>query len=246
MRLLVSIHDVAPGFLADVQELWHICRSLELVPALLVVPHWHGQTPLEACPNTIEWTRWCQRAGADILLHGERHDEVGLPRGVGEWMHAIGRTDSEGEFLTLGATAARMRIDRGLETLRRLHLDAVGFVPPAWLARDDLRYAVRDAGLPLTEDASAVWLTRRNIRLTSPVIRWSARAAWRAEASAMLADWRTRVTADPLLRVALHPRDLHHRTTRDSLLRTLTQCRRLRLPTTYAMVVRHGELGYAA
>jgi hypothetical protein len=131
-RLLVSIHDVSPALEAPVRALWDLCQSLGITPALLVVPDWHGEWPLEQYPRFVAWLRACEQAGAEIILHGERHDEVGSPRRWGDEARAFLRTKREGEFLTLtrdapaahGARSARC----GLSTF------AGGFIPRHWRA----------------------------------------------------------------------------------------------------------------
>jgi predicted deacetylase len=247
MQLLVSIHDVAPPFAAEVDALYRLCLGFGITPALLVVPNWHGDAPLTASPALQAWLRARADEGANVLLHGERHDEEGSARQLRDWMRAVGRTDREGEFLTLGAVDALARVTRGMRALRASGLDPVGFVPPAWLARPAHRRAVRDAGLPITEDAQHVWLTRRDVGLAAPVIRWSARTLLRAGASCMVALVRDRVPPrSRLLRIALHPRDVHSPATRDSVERTLERCCRERRPVSYAQLALQDNLGSAA
>ncbi|MFI5236231.1 MAG: DUF2334 domain-containing protein, partial [Gemmatimonadales bacterium] len=78
MTLLISIHDVTPAFQAEVEALEAMCTAIGVAPALLVVPDWHGQWPLERHPAFVRWLRERADAGAEIILHGERHDESGL------------------------------------------------------------------------------------------------------------------------------------------------------------------------
>lgn len=245
MRLLVSIHDVAPPFLGEVQELWALCQSLDICPGLLVVPNWHGAHPVEEHRATVNWVQTGVQRGASVLLHGDRHDEVGLRRSASDHLVAAGRTAREGEFLTLDAAGAYQRIAVGVATLRALRLDPVGFVPPAWLARREHRRAVRQAGLALTEDAGAIWLVRRDVRVTSPTIRWSARTAWRARVSAWVAAARATRRAS-LLRVALHPTDLHARVTAASVRRILPLLAEAATPLTYSALACEDDLGCAA
>nr|MCU0622600.1 DUF2334 domain-containing protein [Gemmatimonadaceae bacterium] len=84
MRLLVSIHDVTPALRAECETLWAMCRAQGVTPALLVVPNWHGRSPLADDPPFIDWLHARVADGAEIFLHGERHDEVGLPRRLGD------------------------------------------------------------------------------------------------------------------------------------------------------------------
>jgi uncharacterized protein len=124
--LLVSIHDVTPAHEAAVRELWELCGRFGIVPALLVVPDWHGRWPLESYPAYVAWLQARVRDGAEIILHGERHDEAGLPRTFGDSLRAVGRTAHEGEFLTLDEAQAGERITRGQRRLGVLGLDPAG------------------------------------------------------------------------------------------------------------------------
>ncbi len=209
--LLVSIHDVTPAFERSVYALWSICQSVGIMPALLVVPEWHGEWALERHTRFMTWMRARARDGAEIILHGERHDEVGSVRGWRDAVRASGRTAREGEFLTLDYDAARARIDRGIARLTRLDLAPTGFIPPAWLAREATHEAARDAGLRFSEDASSVRMHTVHRRVAAPALRWSARSTMRAVGSRVVADWRWRAWYHaPLLRLALHPQDLSH------------------------------------
>jgi uncharacterized protein len=220
--LLVSIHDVTPAREAQVMGLWDLCAHRGVVPALLVVPDWHGEWPLEAHPRFISWILARVRDGAEVVLHGERHDEVGLPRHLMDHWRAWGRTDREGEFLTLDDSAARERVTRGLQRLRELGLEATGFVPPAWLAREGAYQAAAAAGLQFTEDARQVRLLPSGRQVPSPVVRWSARTPIRAWGSVAVAGARSLVQLRARCpRIALHPSDLDRSAIVRSIGRTL-------------------------
>ncbi len=222
MRLLVSIHDVTPALADGVERLWDLCAARGVRPALLVVPDWHGEWPLEHHPAFVGWLRARAATGAEIVLHGERHDEVGLPRTLGDTLRALGRTAGEGEFLTLDEPAARERIVRGRARLHALGLEPVGFVPPAWLAREGGHRAVGATGLGFSEDDRTIHLFPSGRRLASPVVRWSARTAVRAWGSVAVAWVRWALQGRATLpRIALHPQDLRHRATAASLGPTL-------------------------
>jgi predicted deacetylase len=209
MNILVSIHDVSPAFADGIFALWNLCASHGVTPALLVVPEWHGQWPVEANRAFAAWLRDCADRGAEILLHGERHDEDGLPRGWRDELRAAGRTAREGECLTLRGAAARAHVERGLTRLRALGLNPVGFVPPAWLAREDTHNAVAALGLRVSEDTAVVRVHHRQVRIAAPAIRWSSRSAVRALGSVLVARWRWHtLRRTPLVRLTLHPQDL--------------------------------------
>ena len=233
--LLVSIHDVSPAQAEAVSRLWRICSERGVIPALLVVPNWHGAWPLEAHPAFVEWIRGGASNGAEILLHGERHDEVGLPRGPRDEWRAWGRTAGEAEFLTLDGAAAHVRVTRGLERLRKLGLDPTGFVPPAWLARETTYQAAADAGLRFSEDDRSVRLLPSKQRIPSPVLRWSTRTTARAWGSVAVARARSLLQRRARVpRIALHPADLAHAATARSLVRTLERWLTWHRPGRYA------------
>jgi predicted deacetylase len=224
--LLVSIHDVAPPLERRVQELWELCRVRGIVPALLVVPNWHGDAPLEGAPDFTRWVRACADQGAEVFLHGERHDEEGLPRRWLDTWRAWGRTAREGEFVTLDEARAAERIERGVGRLRKLGLDPIGFVPPAWLARPACWRVVGRAGLRFSEDAQSVRVHMRDnvTRIPSPAVRWSGRTALRAYGSVAVAATRWRAQRGAThVRIALHPGDLAHPRTARSVATALDQ-----------------------
>jgi predicted deacetylase len=209
--LLVSIHDVTPAHAAAIGRLWSLCAARKVRPALLVVPNWHGEWLLDRYPHFVEWLHARAAEGAEIVLHGERHDEVGLSRRFADQWRAWGKTDREGEFLTLDVAAARERLTRGLDLLRRLGFEPTGFVPPAWLAREATYRAAAAAGLGFSEDDSSIRLLSVSRRLRSPVVRWSSRTRARAWGSVRVARARYLVQRGARYpRIALHPGDLDH------------------------------------
>ncbi|HET6797909.1 MAG TPA: polysaccharide deacetylase family protein [Gemmatimonadales bacterium] len=233
--LLVSIHDVSPAGAQPIARLWNICVEHGVVPALLVVPNWHGGWPLESHPEFVRWIRARRDEGAEIVLHGERHDEVGLRRRPIDHWRAWGKTDREAEFLTLDFAAARDRLHRGLDRLRQLDLDPLGFVPPAWLARESTHQAVASVGLSFSEDDRSVRLHRSEMRLRSPVVRWSARTAARTWGSVAVAATRARFQSGAQLpRIALHPDDLGRPAIQRSISRALEHWLTRHAPGRYA------------
>jgi predicted deacetylase len=239
LALLVSIHDVTPALAPRVEALWTFCHERGVTPALLVVPNWHGAWPLADYPEFVRWVRERADDGAEIFLHGERHDEVGLPRSLGDSWRAFNKTAREGEFLTLEGPAARERIDRGLALFARLGLSPIGFVPPAWLARDSCYAMARDAGLHFAEHDTAIAILPRGAWIPSPVVRWSGRTPFRARASSVVADarWRTQRRAK-VVRIAFHPSDLDHPASARSTARTLERWLGDRSPARYADLAR--------
>jgi uncharacterized protein len=225
---------VTPALSPRVEALWALCAARGVTPALLVVPNWHGDWPLERYPDFVQWIRTRVNDGAEVFLHGERHDEVGSPRGWRDQWRAFNKTAREGEFLTLEPTAARERVERGLALFARLGLDPIGFVPPAWLARDSCVGVIGALGLRYFEDDATITNCASQTRYPSPVVRWSARTPMRARGSALVAAgrWRTQRRA-PYVRIARHPSDLESPITERSVVSALDRWTASRRPTSY-------------
>ncbi len=230
---------MTPALAPRVETLWALCAARGVTPALLVVPNWHGDWPLERYPDFMQWIQARVQDGADIFLHGERHDEVGLPRGWRDQWRAFGKTAREGEFLTLDPPAARERVERGLALFARLGLKPVGFVPPAWLARDSCVGVIGDLGLSYYEDDASITDLENHSRFLSPVVRWSARTPLRARGSVAVAEWRWRAQrAARYVRIALHPGDLQSPITTRSVERSLDRWVASRRPIRYQEIAR--------
>ncbi len=209
-QLLVSIHDVTPAHDGRIERILDLLAEFGVRRyALLVVPNWPGGWPLDSHPEFVESLRRQQAAGAEIFLHGVRHDEEGLKRSLVQQLRAAGRTNREGEFLILSPTEAARRIDLGLEMLRTCGLDPVGFVAPSWLpGRDGLRI-LRERNLGITEGVFAILDTNSGRRLFVPALGWSTQRPWRSVACAVIANVRLRIEAyRPIVRVAIHPPDI--------------------------------------
>jgi predicted deacetylase len=215
VSLLVSIHDVTPALETNVLRLWELCAARGLSPALLVVPDWQGEWPLRRHPRFVRWLLDRAAAGAEIVLHGERH--------------------RSGEFRELDLAAAGQRIDRGLRSLRALGLAPAGFVPPGWRARNATHIAARDAGLGFSEDARSIRLFPSGRRVASPAVRWSARTAVRAWGSVAVARGRWMLQRRSRFpRIAFHPQDYAHPGTTRDLPATLDRWLGRHSPISYA------------
>ncbi len=242
MSVLLSIHDVTPAWKEQVETLWSLCRERGATPALLVVPNWHGAWPLREHSRYVNWVRERAAEGAEIFLHGERHDEVGLTRSWRDAQRAFGKTNREGEFLTLDHDAAAERIGRGVALFDELGLEPIGFVPPAWLCRRGTHTACAERGLRILEDDAAIYLTSNEQRIASHVLRWSGRTDFRARGSAVQAAWRWRTQQhEPHFRIALHPLDLEHQITRQSVIDELDRWLAARPARPYADLLRAPE-----
>ncbi len=222
-RLVVAIHDVTPAHNERLEILYRLLDDLDVGQfALFVVPDWHGEWPLTDHPAFLTRLRTLARQGAEIVLHGYRHDEMGSRRGRVDHVRAFGRTAREAEFLSLAPDEATRRIRKGLEMLRRSGLEPIGFVPPAWLSRRELHTVASRFGFAFTEDDRHVYWLTENRRTRAPVIRWSTRRRWRATAGVAIAACRIPLERRyRVRRVALHPTDFDVAAVAKSCRRTL-------------------------
>jgi predicted deacetylase len=234
--LLVSVHDVTPAHEPSIRKALRLLdESGVREVALFVVPDWHGEWPLPKFGEFAEFLRERSARGAEIALHGLRHDEAGSKRTWLQHLRALGRTAREAEFLSLAPLRARERIRAGLDLLGEAGLVPSGFVPPAWLAAPGLIPVLRDYGFRFTEDAWRVTDVPAGRSRRAPCVHWSTRRAHRAAAGVAIAAVRLPLERPrKLLRLAIHPGDVEHpwvaRSLRQSLDRLLAQ----RTPLSYA------------
>ncbi len=222
-RLLVAVHDVTPAHEERLQGIFALLDRLEITRyALFVVPNWHGEWPLGEHPRFVEEVRRRQANGAEIFLHGLRHDEVGRERSVWQQLRVAGRTGSSAEFMFLPSEQARARIDRGIELFAAGGLEPVGFVPPAWLHGPGLDGVLRERGLRVTESFWGLWDVLSGTRMRNPALSWSTQRQWRSDATALIAEARKWIERGrELVRVAIHPPDVEVPVVARSVERTL-------------------------
>lgn len=208
-RALVSLHDVTPAFETEIRQALGQLRGWRLpVPALMVVPDYHGRWSLEAHPAFCEMVHgW----GSEILMHGYEHRAPGGVRPEGRLERAKARllTSGEAEFQMLPFGRAMERIERGLSMLERtLGARPRGFVAPAWLEHRDTYRALDAAGLAFHEDHLHVRDLRSLESHLAPAISFTSRNLLRTYASVAWARVMERAVRRPGdIRLALHPGD---------------------------------------
>jgi predicted deacetylase len=116
-KLIVSVSGIGEHTLADVQA---FCAEMDVrsVPmSLLVAPRLKGDYRLDHDPRTVEWLT-ARRAGGDaIVLHG--YDEAATKK-------------RRGEFATLPAHEANLRLMAADRVLEYLGLRTRLFAAPGW------------------------------------------------------------------------------------------------------------------
>lgn len=238
-RLLLSIHDVSPRFLPQIERLdAHFARHGDTDRiALLVVPdHW-GEAPIARDPAFCAWLRRRHAGGAEIILHGWSHrDDGGDARGVIDRLRGRTMTAGEGEFLTLPHAEALRRMREGRDLLQQIIGAPVeGFVAPAWLYGPGALAALRDAGFAFAEDHLRVWRPATgDVLARSPVVTWASRSRARLLSSLVAAAaLRPILPLLPIIRIGVHPGDVAAMSLMDSIRATVRHARRTHRPARY-------------
>jgi hypothetical protein len=240
--LTVEIHDVSPASRIEVRLIRRVLARLGVTrPVLLVVPSWEDQLgnrlDLRAYPRLSEWLRGEQDAGAEIVLHGLTHRAPAPPPpGVlnAFFNHAFSRGCAE--FAHLDFDRARTRLREGRKILAACGLHAQGFVAPAWLQSPGALAAVQAEGFNFTAFLNKVVVFGSNgadsvpspaltFDAANPVVDFGKRAVMRVLEEIY--------REAPLVRVALHPADLHGSRPLDHILARLRVLLKTRCLTTY-------------
>jgi uncharacterized protein len=237
--LLVSIHDVAPRWLAEVTALrealgrWGVDRA-----TLLAVPHFHQQQPLGEHAPTVAWLRQRIASGDEVALHGYYHLQAGTPTGAIDRIRAAMWTAGEGECLRPSRAMPEL-LERGRDHLiRALGVVPAGFVAPAWLEPRGFAALLARHGFRWHETSLYVEDLRAQRRLLTPVIGYATRTPLREQLSIT---WGRALTAAArvighgptrVARVAVHPADLRSRRVMAELERVVRALAAQATPTT--------------
>jgi hypothetical protein len=109
-----------------------------------------------------------------------------------------------------------------------------GFVAPAWLYGAGALEALKQAAVPIAEDHFRVWSPVTGRQLASgPVITWASRSRLRLALSLAAAGALRRAPLD-VLRVGVHPADIHHASLVRSIEKTLRAAAATRRPGRYS------------
>lgn len=237
-QLLLSIHDVGPRFAPEVDR--HVDRlaaaGVDHRFAMLVVPdHW-GTAPLAGSPFATRLRDWAER-GVEMFVHGWFHRDDS-PHAAGlDRLRARHMTAGEGEFLGLGAAEAARRMADGRKLVEDITGRAVsGFIAPAWLYGDGARVALDRSGFRVAEDHLRVWSPAEQGRILArgPVITWASRSPARIASSLLAAGLLRRLLgAMPVVRIAVHPGDVHVDRLMHSIDRTIRRFLRSHRPARY-------------
>lgn len=237
--LVVSVHDAAPATEAETARWCADADKLGIPVSLLVIPGpWRG-AELLGRPEFAATLRDRAVCGNELVLHGWCH-QAG-PEG-GRVRRAAGYAIARGaaEFAALDERQAGSKLEAARDVLDAFDLRAAGFTPPGWLASPAAEQALARAGFRYTTNHFGVRdlrsgrlhrgfaLSHRpgggfSERLGAAVVRSGARWAARRRG---------------LVRIALHPDDLHRPGLREATLRAIESALRAGAqPVTYGSVV---------
>ncbi len=212
-NLVVSLHDVSPLTQGSCEEILSQLSDLGVgQTSLLVIPNHHGRAPIAEDPAFRNWLAQNVEAGHEPVLHGYFHRRPTVRSdSLRKRLTTEFYTAGEGEFFDLSINAASGLLERGLADLSFLSRRIAGFVAPAWLLGSSAETAVRNLDFLYTTRLNSVRRFRPDCDLRSQSLVWSTRAKWRATASLF---WNRSLLLSlagaPLMRIGIHPPDLHH------------------------------------
>lgn len=235
-RLLLSIHDVSPRHVHQVETLHgHLRRDGDAPLALLVVPDFWEQAPIVAgTPFARRLHRWAAE-GNELFLHGYTHSDAAVHASPAVRFKARHMTAGEGEFLGLNRAEAMARIVKGRKLLEDITGSPIaGFVAPAWLYGAEAKVALSDAGVALAEDHWRVWEpVAGRVLATSPVITWATRTPGRMASSLLVAAIARHAPLPRVMRIGVHPNDCNEAAVMRSIASTVRHVRRSHRPSRY-------------
>lgn len=201
---LVSIHDVMPETLSDVEELLRRCRHASLCPVTLLVVPGRDWRPAE-----LDQLRGWVADGHELAGHGWHHRCRSI-RGLRHRLHSWLLSRNVAEHLSLGGDEIAQLMKECRAWFREHGFDPPSlYVPPAW-ALGEVSAAQREAmGFEMVETLSGVLFLRSGLRRRLPLVGFEADrqfrcwplGGWNALSRAFARRW-TRP-----LRIAIHPHD---------------------------------------
>lgn len=224
MPVHVSLHDVSPAKEREIDLALDLCHAEGLKPALLVVPDFHGEAPLERAPKFVDKLQALAKDGHEIFLHGFYHrsgyrpgahvDAVETRTGrspIEAAQHLFAQrvvSAGEAEFSDVTREEARARLEAGEKVLRDCSLPITGFVPPAWSMPRWMIEVLGERGYTYTEDHLRVYDPAHGTSRASVVLNFASRSVSRMFST--VAYCRAAKHARVLFpaRVALHPGDM--------------------------------------
>jgi predicted deacetylase len=140
-KLIVSVSGIGEHTLADVNDFCAQMDARSVPVSLLVAPRLGDGYRLDRDPRTVDWLTGRRSAGDAIVLHG--YDEAATKK-------------RRGEFATLHAHEANLRLTAADRVLEHLDLRTRLFAAPGWLVSPGVVTALPRNGFRLVADAYGV------------------------------------------------------------------------------------------
>ncbi|WP_063042966.1 DUF2334 domain-containing protein [Nocardia pseudovaccinii] len=237
-RLVVSVHDVAPASERETARWCADADAFGIPVSILVIPGpWRGASLADA-PDYGKFLRERRAHGDEIMLHGWEHR---APKEGSFARRAVARMVARGaaEFAALDVAAADARLRQAITVMNEMGLTTTGFTPPGWLSSPASDRALRRAGFSHTTDHFGVRDLRTGLRVRGFALSQRPGGWGERTAAGLLPRLAGRAAKrDGLVRIALHPDDLHYPGLRDAALRGIDAALSAGArPATYAEVI---------
>ena len=232
MRFLLSIHDIWPGNYLEVAENLTRLRRIKKAPiALLVVPKYHDQMPIQDHDDFIHWIKSESELGSEIFLHGYRHlmpekvegeEFKGRRTAWGKWINKKW-VNEEAEFCGLDSETSGKLLGLGCEAFKSLMkkenqnrsqiqsqnknemIPLAGFVAPTWHGAPSI-LQLKNQDIVIFEKRFSIHHLKSGQKVFAPPIAWN----FDKENSLFGGNlWLKIAQALPLIKIALHPPDFH-------------------------------------
>ncbi|QUR69007.1 DUF2334 domain-containing protein [Mycobacterium spongiae] len=140
-KLIVSVSGIGERTLADVDAFCAQMDARSVPVSLLVAPRLSGDYRLDRDPHTVEWLSERRAGGDALVMHG--YDEAATKK-------------RRGEFATLHAHEANLRLTAADRVLEHLGLRTRLFAAPGWLVSPGVVKALPGNGFRLLADFHGV------------------------------------------------------------------------------------------
>jgi hypothetical protein len=206
----VSIHDVSPAAVAEVEAALVACEEVGAKAALLVVPNFHGKWPLDRHPAFVARMHALQDDGHEIHLHGFFHRASEPVTGVRAFFAQRVASAGEAEFALLAREEAERRLDDGIAMFAALGLRIHGFVAPAWQMPRSLLSSLAGRQIRYAEDHMRVYDPLARTSRASLVLNFASRTRLRLWSSAAFVRLALPMHGVIPTRIAIHPNDMRN------------------------------------
>lgn len=239
-RVVVSIHDVAPGTLEEVRYLLERLDGIGVRRRVLkVIPHDPEGGDLRRHDDLLATLGQEVRRGNETVVHGFTHRVEGRLRGP--WLRTARArlfATEVAEFLSIDQDEAARRLRAGRAALLEAGLTADGFCAPAWLAPAWLDQACAQAGFRyVVRMASLAPVAGRRRKLTPWIGYLGASRVQERLVGAGNRACRLGSGLFPVIKVFLHPQGARGSPACDRVLGTLVRLTAGRTASTYADLI---------